>query len=288
MAKEIGKIWTILDLIHWGKEYFEQKGIDSPRLTIELLLCHTLHISRVQLYVLYDRPLAEHELSVLREYCGRRAKREPLQYVIGKSHFYGLEFDVNNHVLIPRPETEILVDTVLQYLQQENHRQKIIDIGTGSGCIPITIASKASPEKIESISGIDISAQAITIAKHNAEINNVTVNFSQADIFKDSIEKSTVLISNPPYMSSEEMINKQPELSFEPHIALTDNENGLKFYTFFAINIHSMICSGGAYFFEIHADHADIIKNMFIEISSELHVLKDLSGLNRVIWGRIY
>jgi release factor glutamine methyltransferase len=146
MAKEIGKIWTILDLIHWGKVYFEQKGIDSPRLTIELLLCHTLDISRVQLYVLYDRPLAEHELSVLREYCGRRAKREPLQYVIGKSHFYGLEFDVNNHVLIPRPETEILVDTVVQYLQQQKHRQKIIDIGTGSGCIPITIASKATTE----------------------------------------------------------------------------------------------------------------------------------------------
>ena len=88
MAKEIGKIWTILDLIHWGKEYFEQKGIDSPRLTIELLLCHTLDISRVQLYVMYDRPLKEDELSVLREYCGRRAKREPLQYIVGKSHFY--------------------------------------------------------------------------------------------------------------------------------------------------------------------------------------------------------
>ena len=113
-----------------------------------------------------------------------------MQYVIGKSHFYGLEFDVNNHVLIPRPETEILVDTVLQYLQQQNHRQKIIDIGTGSGCIPITIASKASPEKIETISAIDISAEAISIAKHNAEINNVTINFTQADIFKDSIEKT--------------------------------------------------------------------------------------------------
>jgi release factor glutamine methyltransferase len=288
MAKEIGKIWTVLDIIHWGKEYFENKGIDSPRLTIELLLCHILHISRVQLYVMYDRPLTEPELAILREYCGRRAKREPLQYILGISHFYGLEFRVNNNVLIPRPETEILVDTVLQFIQQYNQKQKIIDIGTGSGCIPITIASKASPEKIESISGIDISAEAISIAKLNAENNAVTINLFQADIFKDSIDKSTILISNPPYMASEEMIDKQPELSFEPYIALTDNENGLKFYTYFAKNILSLLCEGGAYFFEIHADHADSIKNMFQELSSELHVLKDLSGLDRVIWGRIY
>lgn len=89
-------------------------------------------------------------------------------------------------------------------------------------------------------------------------------------------------------MASEEMINKQPELSFEPHIALTDNENGLKFYTFFANNIHSLMYTGGAYFFEIHSDHADVIKKMFIDISSEIYVLKDLSGLDRVIWGRIY
>jgi release factor glutamine methyltransferase len=139
------KVWTALELRRWGEGYFAEKQIDSPRLTMELMLCHILRYSRLELYLHYDKPLTKAELSALKAMIARRAKREPLQYILGETEFYGLPFAIDSSALIPRPETEFLVEAALEYLVQATQPLSVLDIGTGSGCIALTIAKK-SPE----------------------------------------------------------------------------------------------------------------------------------------------
>lgn len=140
-APDVERIWTVLDLVNWGTEYFERKRVDSPRLTIELMLCDVLGVRRLQLYTDHERPLSKEELSVLRSYVRRRAEHEPLQYILGKADFYGLSFAVDPNVLIPRPETEIIVDRAIRLLREVGGQaQRCLDVGTGSGCIPVSVA----------------------------------------------------------------------------------------------------------------------------------------------------
>src|SRR5687768_12902966 len=126
--------WTVLRMITWGSEYFAKKGVDSPRLTIELILAHVLALTRFELYLQFDRPLSDDELDRLRTMVKRRAAREPLQYILGEAHFHGHVFEVDAAVLIPRPETELLVEEALRRV----HALRCLDVGTGSGCIGIT------------------------------------------------------------------------------------------------------------------------------------------------------
>ncbi|MES2765675.1 MAG: HemK/PrmC family methyltransferase, partial [Bacteroidota bacterium] len=165
------KVWTVLDIINWGKDFFAQKSIDSPRLTIELMLCEVLKIRRIDLYAQFDRPLKDDELARLREMAKRRAGREPLQYILGNTEFYGLPLIVDPSVLIPRPETEILVETVLKtFKNSENKVLKILDIGTGSGCIAVALAVNLPQAEI---TAVDISEEALEIARQNAKLNSV-------------------------------------------------------------------------------------------------------------------
>lgn len=229
---EVSKIWRIIDLLKITEGLLEEKGISSPRFNAELLLSDTLKTNRMDLYLNFEKPLLDSELNDFRAKIKRRLNREPLQYITGNCGFYGLNFKVDPSVLIPRPETETLVDTLLEKIRSGNlENPKILEIGTGSGCISIAIASKIPC----SIDAIDTSPEVLKIAGENSELNNTSsnINFQLKDIFSDIEDFSgyDVVISNPPYVAIDELESLEPEVKdFEPLAALTDSGDGLKFY----------------------------------------------------------
>lgn len=280
-------IWTVIDIIRWGAEYFGNKGVDSPRLTIELILSETLQCSRLQLYLLHDRPLTKDELSMLRELCKRRGNREPLQYILGKTGFYGLDFEVSPSVLIPRPDTETMIDAILQYCQSNIGEIHIHDLGTGSGCIAITLAHHLRHRDNIKIHACDISEHALDIARKNAQKHEVDIEFSLKNILTYSEPIQGIIVSNPPYIGQNDYLNLEPELAFEPRIALTDEYNGLLFYTAIAKLIESNRLNVEAFFLEIGFGQAQDVENLFTHLADRVHRIKDLSSIERVIWGLV-
>jgi release factor glutamine methyltransferase len=229
---EAVKTWLVLDLIRLTESLFRDNGIDNPRLNAELLLADTLNLRRFDLYLNFDRPLGESELADYRSSVKRRIAREPLQYITGKAEFYGLPFEVNPAVLIPRPETELLVEKTLALLKEKNiTNPRILEIGTGSGCISIAIACNIDCD----IDAIDLSSEAFETALRNSAANNTKekITFSRKDILKEPVDLDgyDIVISNPPYIPLEVFRKLEPELkNFEPAGALTDGGDGLLFY----------------------------------------------------------
>jgi methylase of polypeptide subunit release factors len=176
-------VWTVLTMLEWGTDYFSGKGITQPRLSIEWLLSHVLACKRLDLYLAFDRPLSQAELDELRALVRRRAQHEPLQYITGHTDFFNCRIDVNPAVLIPRPETEQLVEMVLDW-GAERPQCRVLDVGTGSGCIAIAI-KKAKPGW--DVTGIDISPEALKTAAGNALINEADVRFSPGDLFDHTL-----------------------------------------------------------------------------------------------------
>jgi release factor glutamine methyltransferase len=297
--KQPEKVWTILELVNWGKQFFEEKSVDSPRLTIELMLAHVLKMPRIQLYTAFDRPLLASELATLRDMVRRRAKREPLQYITGEAHFYNIVLEVNPTVLIPRPETETLVEVVLKHLLQKYSAQghssqgasnlRLLDIGTGSGCIALALAKECADKKIEvQIEAWDVSEGALKLAQKNAERLGVTnVRFVECDVLKATPEDTfDVIVSNPPYISTTEMRELEPEVGqFEPHSALTDNADGLTFYKRFAEIFASLLTPEGFFAVEIGFGQASAVAELFQAQGFEITILKDLANIERVCVG---
>lgn len=281
------KIWTILDVIDWGRDFFTKKRIESPRLNIELLLCHALSLSRLALYSRFDQPLNNSELESIREMVLRRAKNEPIQYIAGKTEFYGLELEVDRNVLIPRPETEELVDFIVRSYSGEQPPQDVLDIGSGSGCIAIALA-KAFPDA--TVAGIDVSKPAIEIAKRNAEKNSATnVEFYKYDILSAVPKKKfDLVVSNPPYIPRAEMAELATDVAeYEPHEALTDGGDGLAFYRRFADIFPDIISAGGSFFLEIGFGEAEAILKLFAQKLITAHIKKDMNGIDRFVFGKI-
>ena len=226
----LDKVWTVIDLIRWGTTYFTEHQIDSPRLTIELMLCAVLDVPRITLYSDHERPLTKNELQVLRAYVKRRALREPLQYILGKAEFYGLTFFVNPSVLVPRPETELVVEHVIRWAANKSNLM-CLDVGTGSGCIAITCAKHMQDSKWLAI---DVAADALKVAERNAKALDVVsrVTFEKRNALTQPLAAQfDVITMNPPYIPALEVATLQPEVrDYEPHNALTDDANGLAFY----------------------------------------------------------
>ena len=219
------KVWTVLSMLEWATDYFKNKNIPHPRLSIEWLLADTLALRRLDLYLKYDRPLSSVELDVLRSKIKRRSRHEPLQYITGFTEFMNCRINVNPAVLIPRVETEQLLEIILDdYKHLADRPVEVLDIGTGSGCIPIAIA-RAMPGW--HCTGIDSSKDALETAKENARKNDVSVQFIQEDLFNLagnhalSGNRFDLIISNPPYIlpGEEEKLDKEVIL-FEPRYAL--------------------------------------------------------------------
>jgi len=279
---------TVLEGIRLTTEYLGQKGIDSPRINAELMLSHILKCKRLDLYLSFDKPLNDNEIKLFREFLKRRSAFEPLQYILGSVEFFGLQFKVDRSVLIPRPETEILIETIINYFPNDNSLS-ILDVGTGSGNIAVCLA-KYFPKAL--ITTIDVSKNAVQLAMENAVLNNVEdkLNFITAD-FKDYNPeiKFDVIVSNPPYVSLEEYPNLQQEIvKYEPADAVSDFSDGYTFYKLICEKAKILLNSPGYLFFETGIGQQLRVKEIMGKNNFQnLIVKKDYLNIERVIFGEL-
>ncbi len=278
-------IKKIKDILIEYKKILKEHNFDTYSLDVEVLLMNAINFSKTQLYLKLDYILKAEEFKKFEEFFNRRLKNEPIAYIIGKCEFMAMDFLLNNHTLIPRPDTEILVEKAIEVINKNNFKN-VIDIGTGSGAIAISLAKYC---KI-SIDAIDISFKALEIAKENSKLNNVkNINFIQSNIFENINNKYDMIVSNPPYIKTKVIENLESNVKdYEPILALDGGENGLIFYEKITNNAYKYLNKNGYLIFEIGYEQAKEVekimeKNNFYNIK----VLKDLSGLDRVILGNI-
>jgi len=280
---------TVLESINLSTDFLEKKGIESARTNAELLLASILNCKRLDLYMSFNRPLSENEKVIYRDYIARRGKFEPLQYIIGDVEFYGITLKVNNSVLIPRPETEILIEEVINSVNQDD-KLKILDIGSGSGNISLALA-KNLPNAL--VVGIDISDEAVKLAKSNAEVLDLgsQVEFYKLDIFNynetEIKEPFDIIVSNPPYVSDEEFTTLQKEIvEYEPSFAVTDNSDGYKFYEHITKISKELLREEGTLFYEIGQGQTErVVKILEQNSFSEIKIKKDFAEIERVVSG---
>ncbi|TAK52002.1 MAG: peptide chain release factor N(5)-glutamine methyltransferase, partial [Bacteroidetes bacterium] len=208
MPEQEKQSWTIKSLQEWCTSHLKEKGFESARLTTDLLLAHTLKCERIQLYAHFDKPLSQQELELFKILYKRRLENEPLQYIIGEAQFMGFTFYVDKRVLIPRPETEILVQETVQPIKEQPEKMfRVLDVGTGSGNIAISLAHLVNNIQLDAI---DISDDALSVAEKNIQRHNVgsKVRLLKADAMNVPAEISTnkydIIVSNPPYISNKE------------------------------------------------------------------------------------
>jgi release factor glutamine methyltransferase len=253
---------TVLEVISKSSDFLAKKGVDSPRLQTELLLAHVLQLPRMKLYLNFERKLTEPELDSLRKLVQRRGQREPLQHLVGSASFCGLEMAVNRHVLIPRPETELLAEAGWQFLSTLNSQPStVLDFGTGSGCIAIALAAKCTTTRVVAL---DLSAEALSIAKQNAATNSVAerIEFRHGDGFAalQPGERFNLIVSNPPYIASAEIETLQPEVrDHDPRGALDGGADGLDFYHRLATEAPTFLKPHGKLMLEFGEGQADAI-----------------------------
>jgi len=278
------KTWRIIDLINWAESYFKEKGFENPRSEIEWLLRALLGSSRMDVYLRFEEPLSKTQLGTLRAWVKRRLEREPLQYITGSCDFYGREFSINKHALIPRPETERLIDIALDKLN-EIDSPNILDVGTGSGCIAITLGLEIPGS---TVLGIDVSEKAIQIANKNAKsLDAGNVSFHEMDFLHNIPQGSfDLMVSNPPYIPKGEMDGLMTDVKdFEPTVALTDEKDGLSFYKRFAEIGKDLVKINGWIILEVGlGDHPNKVKDNIIESGyPDTELIKDYNGDDRVL-----
>ncbi len=278
------KVWRIIDLINWAESYFKEKGFENPRGEIEWLLRAVLDCSRMDVYLRFEEPLSHPQLETLRSYVKRRLEKEPLQYITGSCNFYDRDFLVNEHVLIPRPETERLIDIALEKLKNIN-APTILDVGTGSGCIAITLGLELPESKVL---GMDVSKEALTVSNQNKENNSAeNVSFQQSNFLSEIPNgEFDYGVSNPPYIPKNEMGGLMKDVKdFEPTVALTDEKDGLTFYKRFADVGKSLVNKGGFMILEVgQGDHPNKAKSVFDEAGyKQTELIKDFNGDDRVL-----
>ena len=276
--------WTLLKLLRWTTGYFSDKGIETPRLDAELLLGHGLGLDRVGVYLNYDRPLNTAELDRLRPLTKRRGHREPLQYLTGRTEFWSRELKVTPAVLIPRPDTEILVEEAVKRAAGEG---VLLDVGTGSGAIVISLAGELPDWQLY---GLDISPEALEIARFNLEKHQLAerVRLLEGSLAELPRQQYDLIVSNPPYIAPEEWDALMPEVRcFEPRVALLAEEGGLSCYRQLAEQAASRLNKGGWLLVEIGYRQAEAVSELFATAGLEdIFVRNDYAGQPRVVGGR--
>ncbi|MDD4844827.1 MAG: peptide chain release factor N(5)-glutamine methyltransferase [Anaerotignum sp.] len=270
-----------------GKARLKVAGKDNYAFEAELLLMEACGLSRVALFTQGEQPISSEQEERYENYLSQREENRPLQYILGQCEFMGLSFLVGEGVLIPRSDTEVLVETILE-ISKRDKLEKIIDLGTGSGCIPICLAHYG---KIQCI-GVDISPKALDFAKKNAVQNDVNIQWVESDLFshvphgwKGSFD---AIVSNPPYIAKKEIATLMPEVrDFEPENALDGGADGLYFYRRILKESRLWLKEGGWLFFEIGYDQGQALLFMMKEAGfSQCTLRKDLAGLDRVVFGK--
>lgn len=278
---------TIQELLAISTQYLSEKGCASPRLDAELLLGHVLGMSRLDLYLNLQKPLTTQEVDEYRQCIGRRGRRVPVAYITGTKEFYSLDFKVTPAVLIPRPETELLVEEVVRAahsrLTAGKRPVRILDLGTGSGAVAIAVA-RQDPDFL--VTAVDISPDALIIARENAESLEVVeqVEFIESDLFSKVRGSFDVICSNPPYVTEDEMRQLQPEVAFEPAQALHGGVDGLDYYRRIFHEAPGFLERPGAVMVEIGADQGQAVSTIAQQAGFEVEkVVVDYQGHDRVV-----
>ncbi|MEK6558019.1 MAG: peptide chain release factor N(5)-glutamine methyltransferase [Candidatus Margulisiibacteriota bacterium] len=275
--------WSIKRLLDWSTDYFLSHGIDSPNLTSQLLLADILGMRRLDLFLAFDRVLVRSELDRYKEYVRRRLRREPLDYIIASSEFLGLRFHVNDQVLIPRPETELLAELALKYLKS-HPTATVVDIGTGSGVLAIT-AKTSFPGC--TVWATDLSPGALVIAQQNAAEHGAEIRFEEGFFPRSLLAGFTdgLILSNPPYIRTADIQRLEPEVrEYEPLLALDGGEDGL-WVIRQIIGLVARLKPAPALMMEIGYDQRPAVENMLRENHLEpAEFIKDLEGIDRIVF----
>ena len=278
---------NIKELLNRSDQFLAERGIESSRLDAEVLMADLLDMERIKLYVNYDYPLKSAEIDEYRERIKKRAQRIPVAYIIEKKEFMSLEFKVKEGVLIPRPDTESLVEAVIDYCQEkEINEPQIIDVGTGSGAVAVSLAHYIDEAKVV---GVDVDPLAIKVARYNMEKHelNERMNILKSDLLSQFIKRDIkgidIIVSNPPYISESEMEELPAEVKKEPRLALEAGEDGLDYYRRLIPQAEKILKEKGKLFLEIGYQQAAAVEELLSENWSDIKVEKDLAENDRVI-----
>lgn len=284
------EVWTIQKLLEWIAGYFGEKSVDAPRLSGEMLLSHVLGISRIELYMHFDKPVDKVKLSELRGLVKRAGEHEPVAYLIGHTEFYSLPIKVNPACLIPRPETEFLVERAIDFLRKRQGPQHVLDLCSGSGCIAVAIAKNV---KDCSVIATDISGDALKVAAENVKAGKLDekIQLLEGDLFAPVIDqldggKFDLIVSNPPYVSDIEYEKLAANVKdYEPKDALYAGLDGLDVYKRIADGIGEHLKDEGALLLEIGYAQGDAVRDMLQQTTlfAEIKIEKDFSNNDRVV-----
>ncbi|HEX9078730.1 MAG TPA: peptide chain release factor N(5)-glutamine methyltransferase [Desulfuromonadaceae bacterium] len=275
--------WTTLKVLTWTRDYLTSKGVENARLEAEWLLCAATGLDRVGLYLNYDRPLSEAELAAYRAMVTRRAKREPLQHILGTQEFFGLEFEVTPDVLIPRHDTETLVSAALA---RAPGATSVLDVGTGSGCIAVTLARQLSGA---AVTAVDLSGAALEVARRNGEKHRVAVEFLHGSLLEPVAgRRFDLIVSNPPYIPTADIAGLEPEVrDHEPMGALDGGRDGLDAYRALIPAAPACLAPGGWLMVEVGIGQAPDVAALFAGNGfEEIFTARDPGAIERVVGGK--
>jgi release factor glutamine methyltransferase len=281
-AGAVEETWTIGRVIAWTSEFFKRKGLDSPRLTAELLLGSVLSLDRVHLYTDFDRPLQKDELAAFRALVQRRASGEPTHYLLGRREFYGRSFRVDPRVLVPRPETEMLIEAALECLG-DHSQARALDLCTGSGCVGVTLAAERPSLRVVAT---DASLPALEVARENASAHGVAdrVELRAGDLFAPvARERFELITANPPYVETSAIEGLSPEVRREPREALDGGPDGLTLIRRLITGAREHLSPGGCLLFEIGDRQGPAVLDLLGTAGFPgASVQKDFAGFDRI------
>jgi len=275
--------YSVIELLHRGTEYLKACGVTEPRAEADILLAHVLGISRDRLYLERDLEVKYQAKERFAELLSGRGNREPMAYLLKTREFMGLRFFVDQRVLIPRPETEILAERILEIGGKRTDYKfgNILDLCTGSGALAITLA-KNWPEA--TVAAVDISLEALAVAAFNADRMQVRIDFHHGDLFYPVInQKFDVIVSNPPYVSPEEYAQCLPEVKKEPKLALLGGSDGLEFYRRIAADAEKVLSAKGIILMEIGFSQGKMVRELFEKSGFKTVIISDYAGLDRIV-----
>ena len=283
--------WSVLRLLDWTTDFFKSREVESPRLDAEVLLAEAMGCKRIELYTRFEEVPAAAVRDAFKALVKKRGDGSPVAYLVGRKEFYSLEFEVEEGVLIPRPDTELLVVTALDLLKESGQSEAMIaDVGTGTGAIAIALASQAPGVKVVAI---DVSPQAVALANKNAEKHGVNdrVYATESDLFARLKESRTfdLIVSNPPYVTTNELIDLDATVrDHEPHLALDGGPEGTDVIERLLAEAPSRLNEGGSLLIEIGPSITSRVESLAKEATGLEFVatLKDLAGLERVVHAR--
>jgi release factor glutamine methyltransferase len=275
--------WTPLKLIAWTQGHFARHGVDAPRLTAEILLAHALSCDRVRLYLDFDKPLGAEELAAFRALVKRRAAGEPTAYVVGRREFYGRPFRTDRRALVPRPETELLVEAALAALPDGG---AALDLCAGTGCIGLTLALERPSARVVLV---ELSREAAALARENAALLGARAELLEGDLDAPvaADERFDVVVSNPPYVPAGELAGLARELAHEPRLALDGGEDGLAVARRLVPRALARLRAGGTFLVEMHESHLEALPRLCLAAGfASADPKLDLAGLPRYVVAR--